>query len=139
MGFSRTGTLGLTAILVLVCALGGVRAHGPHEETEAGSSKGGWSLLGTMCFPKGTDTKVNIVVTPGKSSGNNQRILFYDDQEGSWDAAVAAHTCQDKIKLSKEMDDGKKQQGIKLEQGVKSSSVISVNEKFRRQRIVQDF
>ena len=133
-GNDRTGRLCLATVLVVMFTLGCVQAHdGPHEKTEAGSSKGGWNLLGTMCFPKGTDTKLKVKVKAAKGSGSNQKILFYDDQEESWDAAVAAHTCLEKIEYSKETESGEKKRGITLTPGVLKETEITVTEKFRRQ------
>ena len=134
VGNNRTGRLvGLSTMLVVLLTVGCQAHDGPHGKTETGSSMGGWSLLGTMCFPKGTDTTLKVSVKAGAGSGSNQKILFYDDQAESWDAAVAAHTCLDKIEYSKETESGEKKRGITLKAGVLKETEITVTEKFRRQ------
>lgn len=127
-------------VLLLLTFLAVAAAHedpADHtHEVEVGKSNGGWVLLGSMCFQAGSESTINIEATANSKGGANQKILFYDDQEGSFDAAVAASTCGAKVAASKPLKDsrtGKSQPGIALDAGIQKTESISISEKYKRQ------
>ena len=82
--------------------------------------------LGSMCFQAGSESTIKIEATANKDHGGNQKILFYDDQEGSFDTAVAAASCSDRVAASKKLKDsrtGKSQDGLELVQEFRKRSL----------------
>ena len=94
-------------ILSLLCIVAHsniiVRGRGLDDSgSTAGESKGSWVLLGSMCFDAKTEDELTIVAT-GLAEGSNQRILFYDDESGSFANAVGAKSCAEKVKHAKQL------------------------------------
>ena len=94
-------------ILSLLCTVAHsniiVRGRGLDDSgSTTGESKGSWVLLGSMCFDAKTEDELTIVAT-GLAEGSNQRILFYDDESGSFANAVGAKSCAEKVKHAKQL------------------------------------
>ena len=127
-------------VLLLLAFLAVAAAHEDgtdHDhKVESGKSNGGWVLLGSMCFQAGSESTIKIEATANKDHGGNQKILFYDDQEGSFDTAVAAASCSDRVAASKKLKDsrtGKSQDGLELGPGIQKTESITISEKYKRQ------
>lgn len=104
----------------------------------SGESKGSWVLLGSMCFDANTEDELTIKAT-ANAEGSNQRILFYDDESGSFAKAVAAKSCAEKVKESKKLSfvssDGQtvEMDGLTLVKGEKKTQKIKITEKRKHQ------
>ena len=70
----------------------------PVTEELRGESKSSWVLLGSMCFDANTEDDTGYDRT---AEGSNQRILFYDDESGSFEKAVSAPSCKAKVDEAK--------------------------------------
>jgi hypothetical protein len=103
-----------------------------------GESKGSWVLLGSMCFGANTEDEITIKAT-GNAAGSNQRILFYDDESGSFARAVAATSCAEKVSESKKLSftgaNGKTTEfdGLNLITGEEKVQKIKISEQFKHQ------
>ena len=127
-------------ILSLLCTVARsniiVRGRGLDDSgSTAGESKGSWVLLGSMCFDAKTEDELTIVAT-GLAEGSNQRILFYDDESGSFANAVGAKSCAEKVKHAKQLSyddkDGKTVtlDGVDLVKGEKKTQKIKISEQY---------
>ena len=130
-------------ILSLLCTVAHsniiVRGRGLDDSgSTAGESKGSWVLLGSMCFDAKTEDELTIVAT-GLAEGSNQRILFYDDESGSFANAVGAKSCAEKVKHAKQLSyvdkDGKTVtlDGVDLVKDQKKTQKIKISEQYKHQ------
>ena len=146
------GMLKLLAILSVLCALahsekvssnsvsiGTRELASTSKGTASGESKGSWVLLGSMCFDANTEDEITVVAT-GLAEGSNQRILFYDDESGSFAKAVSAPSCKAKVDEAKPLSFLDKYgnpvtiKGVNLPvKGQKVTQKIKITEKYKHQ------
>ena len=56
------------------------------QSLTASSLKGGFALIGSLCFPAKAGDTVEIKATANATGGEDQLLLFFDDQQGSFDS-----------------------------------------------------
>ena len=99
--------------LLMVTALAGYAAaqgstSGNVDTTLGGTTTGNFQFLGSLCFPAGSKTKITITAAKtGTQTQGALKILFYDDQAGSFDDLLRqGTTCAQAVANSKQLCSG---------------------------------
>ena len=72
------------------------------QSLTASKLNGGFSLIGSLCFPAKAGDTVQITATANAEGGEDQLLLFFDDQQGSFDSfGTSAGNCLDKVNLAR--------------------------------------
>ena len=72
------------------------------QSLTASDINGGFALVGSLCFPARAGDTVEIQATASAMGGEDQLLLFFDDQEGSFDSfGKSKGTCLDKVNLGR--------------------------------------
>ena len=129
-------------LLLVICAAG---AYGQipanTQPVIDGSTTGDFVLLGSLCFPPGTDDQVSITTSTSNPNGN-QKILFFDDQTSSFDkineipaaSGSSSPTCDLREDLARPICAGDQAcvQGYKVPKGENVKYTIDISETFAR-------
>ena len=107
------------------------------QSLTASDINGGFALVGSLCFPARAGDTVEIQAKASAEGGEDQLLLFFDDQEGSFDSfGTSEGTCLDKVNLARPVcQDGDVhcQPGWKLAPGKAQKYTITINEETARQ------
>jgi hypothetical protein len=103
----------------------------------ANNINGGFAVLGSLCFPAQASDQVVITATASPTASQNQLLLFYDDQSGSFDAfGQAAGDCTSLVNLARPVcksSGADCDPGWVLRPGIDETFTITINEEVERQ------
>ena len=72
------------------------------QSLTASNLNGGFALIGSLCFPAKAGDTVEIKATANADGGEDQLLLFFDDQQGSFDSfGTSKGNCLDKVNLAR--------------------------------------
>jgi hypothetical protein len=124
---------------LLLLALGHAAATSEYQLT-ASHINGGFAVIGSLCFPALASDTVTIHATADPiSKTDNQLLLFYDDQSGSFDAfgTKTVTDCSTLVNLARPVCKSPNNQncdpGWALPRGQKETFTITINEEVPRQ------
>ena len=130
----RSFSWGAVATVVLVLALS---CYVGQADLVGQDLDGGFANLGSLCFPAATKSQVKIQYSvPSTAAAASQLLLFYDDQEESYDRlSTTPGNCNVQEALSREICSGDKcTAGYTLKNtGSSQTYYIDINESRPRQ------